>query len=81
MALGPRPKTELELHWRHQQDHVRSDLRNIYRRLQNDVESAAFAAIAARYQATGELVDLRTEPGTLESMVARAAQAQLPEGA
>lgn len=76
MALGPREKSELELHWMHQQDHVRADIRNIYRRMQNEAERAAFELIAKRYNETGELVDLRSQPGALEKL----ARGVLPSG-
>lgn len=79
MALGPRRKSELELHWQHQQDVVRAELRNIYRRMQNQAEVAAFRVIADRYEATGELVDLRAEAGALER-IAREVLPELPEG-
>lgn len=79
MALGPRDKSELELHWQHQQDHVRADIKNIYRRMQNHAERAAFKVIADRYQETGELLDLRSEPGALER-IARGVLPELPEG-
>lgn len=77
MALGPREKSELELHWRHQQDHVRAELRNVYRRMQNEAERAAFEVIATRYQQDGTLVDLRADQAELERIARRA----LPEGA
>jgi hypothetical protein len=77
MALGPRDKSDLELHWQHQQDHVRADIKNVYRRMQNHAERAAFKVIADHYQRTGELLDLRTQPGALES-IARNVVAQLP---
>lgn len=80
MALGPRSKSELELHWQHQLDHVRADIRNVYRRLQNEVEGEAFNVIAEHYQETGKLIDLRSEHGTIESLAAEAAQKLLPEG-
>lgn len=76
MALGPREKSELELHWQHQLDYVRADLRNIYRRMQNAAELEAFKVIADHYNATGELVDLRAEPGAIEAL----ARAVLPAG-
>lgn len=79
MALGPREKSELELHWQHQQDHVRAEIRNIYRRMQNEAERAAFKVIADRYQATGELVDLSVQPGMLERL-ARGVLPELPKG-
>lgn len=73
MALGPREKSELELHWQHQQDHVRADLRNIYRRMQNQIERAAFDVIANRYNEDGTLLDLRSEPGAIERIVSNVA--------
>jgi hypothetical protein len=79
VSLGPREKSELQLHWQHQQDHVRADIKNVYRRLQNEVERAAFARIVERYQDDGTLVDLRAEPGAIEELV-RAAAKQLPKG-
>lgn len=79
MALGPREKSELELHWQHQQDHVRADIKNIYRRMQNRAERAAFEVIASRYQEDGTLLDLRTEPGALER-IARGVLPELEEG-
>jgi hypothetical protein len=78
MALGPREKSELELHWQHQLDYVRADLRNIYRRMQNEAELAAFKVINDRYQATGDLVDLRAEAGALEA-IARGVLPPAPE--
>jgi hypothetical protein len=78
MALGPREKSELELHWQHQQDHVRADLRDIYRRMQNQVERAAFNLIAQRYSEDGTLIDLRAEPGALLGVV-RTVVKELPE--
>lgn len=77
MPVGPREKSELELHWQHQKDHVFADIRNITRRMQSDAERAAFKVIADRYNATGELVDLRSEPGALEAI----ARGVLPEKA
>jgi len=79
MALGPREKSELELHWQHQQDHVRADIKNIYRRMQNHAERAAFKVIADQYQQDGTLVDLTTEPGALEK-IARGVLPELPAG-
>lgn len=79
MALGPREKSELELHWQHQQDHVRADIKNIYRRMQNQAERAAFKVIADQYAADGTLLDLRTTPGALEK-IARGVLPELPEG-
>ena len=79
MALGPKKKSELQLHWMHQQDFVRAEIRNIYRRMANDAESVAFQVIADRYNATGELVDLRAEPGALELIAHRVLPA-LPKG-
>lgn len=79
MALGPREKSELQLHWQHQQDHVRADIKNIYRRLQNDVETAAFNLIAQRYNEDGTLLDLRSEPGALEALAVKVA-GELTEG-
>ena len=61
MPLGPREKSELELHWQHQQDHVRADIKNIYRRMQNQAERAAFKVIADQYQEDGTLVDLTAD--------------------
>ena len=79
MALGPREKSALELHWQHQQDHVRADLKNIYRRMQNQAERAAFKLIAEHYEKTGgELLDLDAQPGKLIEL-ARAAVPELPE--
>lgn len=75
MPLGPREKSELELHWQHQKDHVYADIRNITRRMQTEAEKAAFRVIADRYQEDGTLLDLRTEPGALEQI----ARAALPE--
>lgn len=75
MALGPREKSELELHWQHQQDHIRAELRNITRRMQNEAELAAFTVIADAYNRDGTLLDLRAEPGSLE----RLAREALPE--
>ena len=79
MALGPREKSELELHWQHQQDHVRAELRNIQRRLANEVEAAAFRVIVDAYQADGTLLDLRLETGQIERIV-RDQVKQLPKG-
>lgn len=79
MSLGPREKSELQLHWNHQQDHVRADIKNIYRRLQNEAERAAFSAIAEAYKADGTLVDLRTQPDALEKIVRDTVKA-LPKG-
>jgi hypothetical protein len=79
MAMGPREKSELELHWQHQLDHVRAETRNVYRRLGNQVEREAFAVIAAAYQRDGTLLDLRTKNGEIEDLV-RGAAAQLPRG-
>jgi hypothetical protein len=76
MPLGPRGKSELELHWQHQLDHVRADLRNVYRRMQTEAEKAAFDVIAQAYNETGELLDLRAEPGAIESI----ARKSLPRG-
>jgi hypothetical protein len=76
MPLGPREKSELELHWQHQQDHVRADIKNIYRRMQNSAEREAFHVIAEEYQATGKLLDLTTDPAALENIARKA----LPEG-
>lgn len=78
MALGPREKSELELHWQHQQDHVRADIKNIYRRMQNQAERAAFKVIADRYQKDGTFLDLTAEPGALEK-IARGVLPELPE--
>jgi hypothetical protein len=79
MALGPREKSDLELHWQHQQDHVRADIKNIYRRMQNQAERAAFKAITDHFQRTGKLLDLTEEQGFLVKL-ARKAAAELPEG-
>ena len=79
MALGPREKSDLELHWQHQQDHVRADIKNIYRRMQNQAERAAFKAITDHFQRTGKLLDLTEEQGFLVKL-AREAAAELPEG-
>lgn len=68
MALGPRAKSDLELHWQHQLDHVRADLRDVYRRMQNEVEREAFTVIAEAYQKDGTLLDLRAQPGTIEGI-------------
>jgi uncharacterized protein YigE (DUF2233 family) len=68
MPLGPRAKSELELHWQHQLDHVRADLRDVYRRMQNEAEREAFAVIAAAYQRDGTLLDLHAEPGAIEAL-------------
>jgi hypothetical protein len=78
VALGPREKSELELHWQHQLDHVRAETRNVYRRLGNQVEREAFRVIADEYQRTGRLLDLRTQQGQIEDIVRDAAK-QLPE--
>lgn len=72
MALGPRTKSELELHWQHQLDHVRADLRDVYRRLQNETERAAFDVIAEAYQKDGTLLDLRSQPGAIEDLARKA---------
>jgi uncharacterized protein YigE (DUF2233 family) len=76
VPLGPREKSELELHWSHQKDHVYADIRNLTRRMQNQAEREAFKVVAARYQEDGTLLDLRTQAGALESIVRDA----LPEG-
>lgn len=75
MALGPRSKSALELHWQHQLDHVRADLRNVYRRLQNETERAAFEVIRDHYNETGELLDLTADPKEIERLLRRS----LPE--
>jgi hypothetical protein len=81
MHLGPREKTELQLHWQHQQDHVRADIKNIYRRLQNAAETEAFRRVAESYKKDGTLVDLRTEPGALETIVRDTVKAlPIPKG-
>jgi ketosteroid isomerase-like protein len=77
--LGPREKSELQLHWQHQQDHVRADIKNIYRRLQNAAETEAFRRVAESYTKDGTLVDLTTQPGALEDIV-REVVKQLPVG-
>lgn len=74
MALGPREKSELELHWQHQLDHVRADLRNLYRRMQNRAELEAFNVIEQHYSETGELLDLRAEPGAIHALAQKALQ-------
>jgi hypothetical protein len=79
MPLGPNKKSELELHWRHQQDHVRADIRNVYRRLAAQAEAEAFRVIAEAYNADGTLLDLRAEPGAIEG-IAREAVKALPKG-
>jgi hypothetical protein len=79
MHLGPREKTELQLHWQHQQDHVRADIKNIYRRLQNAAETEAFRRVAESFTKDGTLVDLTTQPGALEDIV-REVVKQLPAG-
>lgn len=79
MSLGPREKSELQLHWQHQLDHVRADIRNIYRRLQNAAETEAFRRVAESYKKDGSLVDLRTQPGALEEIVKTTVSA-LPAG-
>lgn len=80
MALGPREKSELQLHWQHQLDHVRADIRNVYRRLQNEAEREAFQVIAEAYQRDGTLLDLRSQPGAIEE-IARTAAKALPRAA
>lgn len=77
MSLGPRQKSELELHWQHQKDHVYADIRNITRRLQNAAETEAFRRVAENYKKDGTLVDLRTQEGALEEIV-RATVKELP---
>jgi hypothetical protein len=77
--LGPREKSELQLHWQHQQDHVRADIKNIYRRLQNAAETEAFRRVAESFTKDGTLVDLTTQPGALEDIV-REVVKQLPAG-
>ena len=81
MPLGPREKSELELHWQHQQDHVRADIKNIYRRMQNQAERAAFKVIAEEYERSGgkTLLDLAATPGALEK-IARGVLPELPRG-
>jgi ketosteroid isomerase-like protein len=79
MNLGPKDKSELQLHWMHQQDHVRADIKNIYRRLQNAAETEAFRRVAESYTKDGTLVDLTTQPGALEDIV-REVVKQLPVG-
>lgn len=69
-------KSELELHWQHQLDHVRAETRNVYRRMQNEIERQAFDLIANHFQETGELLDLRAEEGAIEEIARKA----LPEG-
>lgn len=80
MALGPREKSELELHWQHQQDHVRAELRNIYRRMQNVAEREAFRVIAAAYQADGTLLDLSADRTALEDVARKALPSAPAEG-
>ena len=79
MNLGPREKTDLQLHWQHQQDHVRADIKNINRRLQNAAELEAFRRVAEQYKTDGTLVDLTTQPGALEDIVRNVVK-QLPAG-
>lgn len=79
MPTGPRVKTEFDLHWQRQLDHVRADLRDVYRRLQNEAEVAAFELVEGAYKRDGTLLDLRAEPGAIES-IARDAVKQLPRG-
>lgn len=79
MNLGPRNKSELQLHWQHQLDHVRADIRNVYRRLQNEAETEAFRVIAEAYKKDGTLLELRTKPGAIEDIV-RSTVAALPKG-
>lgn len=79
MSLGPREKSELQLHWQHQLDHVRADIRNIYRRLQNEAETEAFRRVSERYKQDGSLVDLRSQPGALEAIVKKVV-GELPAG-
>jgi hypothetical protein len=79
MALGPREKSELELHWQAQKDHVFADIRDLTRRTQNVAELAAFKVIADRYQEDGTLLDLRSEPGAMERLM-RGALPELPVG-
>lgn len=79
MPVGPRKKSEFELHWQHQLDHVRADLRDVYRRMQNEAEKAAFSIIRDAYLRDGALVDLRTEPGAIEKL-ARDSVKSLPSG-
>lgn len=76
MPLGPKEKSELQLHWQHQQDHVRADIKNVYRRMQNQAERAAFKVIADEYTSTGKLLDLTTDPDALT----RIAREALPVG-
>jgi len=68
MPMGPREKSELELHWQHTKDHLRADVFNVYRRMWSEAERAAFKVIADEYQRTGKLLDLTTEPGALEDI-------------
>lgn len=75
MALGPREKSELELHWQHQLDYVRAETRNVYRRLSNAAETEAFRIISDHYQRTGELLDLRAAPAQLRLIAAKALEA------
>lgn len=77
MALGPREKSELELHWQHQLDHVRAETRNVYRRLQNQVEREAFKIIETAYLEDGRLVDIAAQEGGIEQLV-RGVVAELP---
>jgi hypothetical protein len=79
VALGPNPKSPLQLHWQHQQDHVRADVNNIKRRLLNEVERRAFALVRDAYNKDGTLLDLRAEEGTIERLT-REAAAELPAG-
>lgn len=79
MPLGPRERSELELHWARQKDHIYADIRDLTRRTQTVAEQAAFKLIADRYQEDGTLLDLRSEPGALERLM-RGALPELPEG-
>lgn len=79
MPLGPKYKAELELHWQHQLDHVRADIRNITRRIQIRAELEAFRAVKEAFERDGSLVELHTTTGALEQ-ITRDAVKSLPKG-
>lgn len=79
MGLGPQKKSELHLHWQHQQDHVRAELKNIYRRLQNEAEAEAFRIVRDRYLEDDVLVDLSADRVELLRITNQAVRA-LPRG-
>lgn len=47
-------------------------MRNLYRRMANDVEADAFELIAQHYMETGELLDLAAQPGQLNGLMRKA---------